>query len=113
MIAGTGIGFGSITPRELSERLSRGDRLQVIDVREPFELQIAAIPGACHIPLRTLPGRLGEVARDRPVVVVCHHGVRSASACGWLVREGCLDVHNLSGGIDAWSTDVDRSVPRY
>lgn len=102
-----------MTPVELSERLTRGEAIQVVDVRESFELEIASIPGADHIPLSSLPSRLDEIAIERPVVVVCHHGIRSASACGWLVREGRTDVHNLSGGIDAWSTDVDPGIPRY
>lgn len=102
-----------MTPVELSERLARGDRLRVIDVRELLELEIATLPGAMHVPLGTLPGRIGEIDRDDPLVLVCHHGIRSAAACGWLVREGYTNVTNLSGGIDAWSTDVDPSVARY
>jgi len=100
-------------PAELSERLANGDRLTVIDVREPLEHEIASLPFAVLVPLGSLPGRVEELRRDEPVVVVCHHGIRSASACSWLVREGFADVTNLSGGIDAWSTDVDPGVPRY
>lgn len=106
-------GYASMTPAELSERLARGDRLRVIDVREPLEIEIASFPGAMHVPLGTLPGRVGEIDRDDPLVLVCHHGIRSAAACGWLVREGFTNVTNLSGGIDGWSTDVDPGVPRY
>lgn len=106
-------GYESMTPVELSERLALGDRLTVIDVREPLELELAKLPGAKHVPLGTLPDRIGELDRDVPVVVVCHHGIRSAAACAWLVREGFSNVTNLSGGIDAWSTDVDPDVPRY
>jgi rhodanese-related sulfurtransferase len=106
-------GYRSMRPVELSERLASGDRLQVIDVREPMEVGIASLAGAVSIPLSTLPERIGEIDRDNPVVVLCHHGIRSASACAWLVREGFTDVANLSGGIDAWSTDVDPAVPRY
>lgn len=102
-----------MTPVELSERLAQGDRLTVIDVREPLELEIAKLPGATHVPLGTLPDRVGELDRDDPLVLVCHHGIRSASACAWLVREGFSKVTNLSGGIDGWSTDVDPEVPRY
>ena len=106
-------GYESMTPVELSERLALGDRLTVIDVREPLELELAKLPGAKHVPLGTLPDRIGELDRDVPLVVVCHHGIRSAAACAWLVREGFSNVTNLSGGIDAWSTDVDPDVPRY
>lgn len=105
--------FGTLTPVELSERLARGDRLQVIDVREPIELEIAPMPGALSIPLGTLPGRVDELDREVSIVVVCHHGIRSASACSWLAREGYVNVFNLSGGIDAWSTDVDPGLSRY
>ena len=110
-----------MTPAELSERLAGGDPVQVIDVHEPeigeigapLEHEIASLPFAVLVPLSTLPARVEELRRDEPVVVVCHHGIRSASACSWLVREGFADVTNLSGGIDAWSTDVDPGVPRY
>lgn len=106
-------GYGSMTPVELSERRGRGERLCVIDVRESLELEIAKLSDAVHIPLGTLPERIVELERDDPLVLVCHHGIRSAAACAWLVREGFSNVTNLSGGIDAWSTDVDPDVPRY
>jgi len=103
----------SITPEELHERLLRGDRLQIVDVREPIEVQIAHFDGAVCIPLSELPSKLGVLDASLEVVVVCHHGIRSRHACDYLLREGFEKVRNLSGGIDRWSVDVDPSTPRY
>lgn len=86
--------------------------MTLVDVREPQELAIASVAGAVHVPLSELPRRAEEL-RGQSLVLMCHHGMRSARACAWLVRSGFEDVTNLSGGIDQWSTDVDSSVPRY
>ena len=102
-----------ISPRELRARLDRGDSVSIVDVREPHEERIARIAGATLIPLRTLPARLGELDRRREIVLMCHHGVRSRQALEFLRREGFANVRNLSGGIDAWSREVDPSVSRY
>lgn len=85
----------------------------LLDVREQDEHETAHIDGATLIPLGELPQRLKEVPRDKPVVVHCHHGGRSARAVGFLLQNGFSDVSNLAGGIDAWSERVDQSVPRY
>ena len=84
----------------------------LLDVREPEEFEAARIAGATLIPLGELPGRLAELPKDKPLIVLCHHGVRSAHAVHHLKAAG-FDARNLSGGIDAWSREVDRSVPRY
>jgi adenylyltransferase/sulfurtransferase len=108
-----GEGMREITAKELAERLARGEDLDVIDVREPHEYQIARIPGATLIPLNTLPARLGELDSSREIVLQCHHGQRSARALETLQRAGFRKLSNLRGGIDAWSRDVDPTVPRY
>ena len=86
---------------------------RLLDVRESWELDICRFPGARHIPLGELPARLDEVPDDRPVVVVCHHGVRSAQAVGFLRRRGVPGAVNLKGGIDAWARAVDPAMAVY
>ena len=102
-----------MTPTELAERLARGEEIDVIDVREPFEWQMARISGARLLPLGTLHQAMSSLDPARATVVYCHHGVRSAHAAEALRAEGFSRVWNLAGGIDRWSTDVDRGVPRY
>jgi rhodanese-related sulfurtransferase len=105
--------IAQLDPRALRDRLAAGDLPTVLDVREPEEIQIAAFPGALEIPMGELPGRLGELDRDDEIVVLCHHGVRSAHVAGYLAEQGFRRVSNLAGGIDAWSLLVDGSVSRY
>jgi len=102
-------------PKELRERLGDASALLLLDVREPFERELARIEGARAIPLGELETRLGEIAewRRRPVVVHCKTGARSARACRLLKQQGFELVENLRGGIEAWSTEVDPEVPRY
>ena len=105
----------AIEPRQLSELLSGDGELLLLDVRQPEEHAHAAIGSDVLIPLGELPARESELAgwRAKPVVVYCHHGIRSAQAAGFLAGAGYQNVVNLTGGIDRWSVDVDRSVPRY
>jgi adenylyltransferase/sulfurtransferase len=102
-----------VTPRDLSERLARGEDLVLVDVREPEEWRIARLPDAVLVPLRTLPARLQDLDRTRTLVLYCHHGTRSRMALDYLAQAGFERLQNLRGGIDAWSRDVDPSVPRY
>jgi len=102
-----------IGARDLSERITRGERPILLDVREPHEHKIARIEGAVLIPLRALPGRLGELDRAREIVVLCHRGARSLNALEILKLAGFPRVSSLKGGIEAWSKEVDASVPRY
>ena len=101
-----------IAPRELQAVRDRGD-VVVLDVREPHEHAIARIEGARLIPLGTLPARIGELDSSQPIVVYCHHGVRSKMALDFLRRAGFAKLQHLKGGIDAWSRDVDPTVSRY
>ena len=100
-----------LAPREAADRIAAGAFL--LDVREPFEAQIAAIAGSTLVPMRTVPARLAEIPRDRDVIVHCHHGMRSRSVADFLKAQGYTRVANLSGGIDRWSLDVDPNVPTY
>jgi rhodanese-related sulfurtransferase len=102
-----------ITPPELDEQLRAGRAFVLLDVREPEEVAIAGLRGAVHIPMGDVPARLQELDPDAEIVVVCHHGIRSASVAGFLAQRGFACVLNLAGGIDAWSRTVDPSVPRY
>jgi len=103
-----------ITPRELRERLREGTQApQLVDVREPFEWDIARLEEARLIPLGELPGRLGELDPAREVVTICHHGVRSLRAAEVLAGAGFRGVRSLAGGIDAWAREVDPGLARY
>lgn len=86
---------------------------RLLDVREPWELAICRIEGSLDIPLDELPVRVAEVPYDMPVVVVCHHGQRSAQATAWLRRQGRRRAVNMRGGIDAWARRVDRTLTLY
>ena len=112
-VAGAPGAAPEMTPRELATRLARGDELDVIDVREPYEWEIARIPGARLIPLGTLPRALSSLDPRREIVLHCHHGIRSARGADLLRGAGFTRVWNLAGGIDRWSGEVDASVPRY
>ena len=92
-----------------------GEKFVLIDVREPDEYATAHIEGSLHVPMRTVPSRLAdlEAYRGERIVVHCHHGGRSARVAAWLREQGFERVQNMAGGIDAWSLQVDPSVPRY
>jgi rhodanese-related sulfurtransferase len=107
------IDVSDVEPIELAERLARGERVQLVDVREPHEHAHARIDGARLIPLRTLPARAAELDPGAETIVYCHHGVRSAQAVDYLRGLGFRQARNLTGGIDAWSVDVDSRVKRY
>jgi len=104
-----------ISPRELAVEMQNGHPVILLDVRQPWENQLARLPDSLHIPLNDLPHRAGEVRAEagQPVVVYCHHGVRSLAAARYLERLGFTQVYSLAGGIDAWSCEVDPTVPRY
>lgn len=91
-----------------------GDQaVRIMDVREDWELDICRFPDSLHIPLDQLGVRLADLPRDEPLVVVCHHGMRSAAAVNALRRAGYDQAINLDGGIDAWARDVDPEMRRY
>jgi adenylyltransferase/sulfurtransferase len=102
-----------IDARELQALRLQTPDLQIVDVREPQEWAIARIEGSQLIPLRTLPARAAELDRSRPLVLLCHHGIRSARGLEVLRSAGFTRIQHLRGGIEAWSRDVDPQVPRY
>ena len=102
-----------IEPAVLATRLASGESVEILDVREPYEWEIARIEGARLIPLATLESRLTELAQDREIVVHCKLGGRSAQAVRRLRAAGFRNVLNLAGGIERWSAEVDPEVPRY
>lgn len=102
-----------ISAQELKRRMDAQESLTLIDVREPWEHEAAQIKGSRLIPLGELESRLGEIPREGTIVMHCHGGVRSEHGAQVLKQAGFVQVYNLEGGIDAWSRDVDPSVPRY
>jgi rhodanese-related sulfurtransferase len=101
-----------ISVSQLKSRLEKGEEVFLLDVREPFEHEIANIKGKL-IPLGDLPSRLSELDTDRETIVYCHHGNRSRHAAEFLLRQGFQLVKNLTGGIEAWATEIDPKMPHY
>jgi len=105
-----------VQPADVKRRLDAGEKLHLIDVREPHEYAQARIEGAELIPMRTVPAELQSLdarADEGPLIVYCHHGVRSLNVVSWLREQGIEACQSMSGGIDAWSLTVDPRVPRY
>lgn len=102
-----------LTPTEAAARLAAPEPPLLLDVRTPAEYALATIAGAVLMPMDELSGRLGELDPDAPLIVMCHHGVRSLHVAHYLAQRGFEDVANLQGGIDRWSTEIDPAVPRY
>ena len=110
--------FTEITVTELATKLADNDQqYQFIDVREQRELELVALPKFIHLPLSEhnewsldIHTKLDQ---DRETLVLCHHGIRSAQMCQWLIAQGFTQVSNIIGGIDAYSDRVDPSLPRY
>jgi rhodanese-related sulfurtransferase len=102
-----------ITPQQLRQRLDRGDKLLLIDVREPHEHQICRIEGAQLIPMRTVPASLQALDTGDDVICYCHHGMRSLDVAVWLRGQGIEKAQSLAGGIERWSAEIDPQVPRY
>jgi adenylyltransferase/sulfurtransferase len=102
-----------LTPVELKAKLDRGERIELVDVREDFELDIAALPYTKWIPLGEFTDRIGELDKDAETIVYCHTGGRSGRAVEFLRRSGFSNARNLKGGITRWSDDVDPNVEKY
>jgi len=103
-----------ITPRAAAELLQAkpADTL-LLDVREPMELEIAAVQGALHIPMGEIPSRLDEIDKTRTIICLCRSGARSGQVADFLEQQGYSSVFNLVGGINAWALEVDDSIPTY
>lgn len=107
-----------ITARQLADQLTalaqQGAQPPVLlDVREPDEWAVCHIDGAQLMPMQTVPQRLSELNPEQAIVCICHHGMRSAQVAQFLERHGFGDVTNLTGGVDAWATQVDPAMRRY
>ena len=104
-----------ITPSALAAWIADAGRPkpQLLDVREPWEYQTARIEGSKLVPMGEVAARLDELEQDRELVAICHHGGRSLQVALFLEKNGFSKVHNLAGGVDAWSKSVDPSVPLY
>ena len=104
-----------ISVQQLQAKLTAGEPVYLLDVRQAWEQTLAALPDSCLIPLDQLPRRAAEVqsAEGTPVIVYCHHGIRSQTGAAVLESRGFTDVFSLAGGIDAWSRLIDPRMPRY
>lgn len=102
-----------ISPRQLKERLDRGENILLVDVREPHEYAICQIEGAKLIPMGSIPANLQKLDADEDVVCYCHHGMRSLDVANWLRAQGIKSAKSMAGGIDRWSIEIDPAVPRY
>jgi rhodanese-related sulfurtransferase len=102
-----------ITPAAVKARLDSGEKLVLIDVREPWEHQLCRIEGATLIPLGTLAASLQTLPDVDELVCYCHHGMRSLDAATWLRFQGIEKAKSLAGGIERWSVEIDPNVRRY
>jgi rhodanese-related sulfurtransferase len=103
-----------IEPREVKRRLDAGEKMRLVDVREPFEHRQANIVDAELIPMRGVPQAIESLrSTAEPLVVFCHHGMRSLQVVEWLRSQGLENCQSMAGGIDRWSIEIDPAVPRY
>ncbi len=103
-----------ITPEDVKAKLAAAEEFMLLDVREPWEFETAKIVGAKLMPMGDVPTRAHqELDPDSPIVVICHHGVRSMNVTVWLRQQGFEKAQSMRGGIDAWSRRVDDKVPVY
>ena len=105
--------YKTITPAEYAERAEQGERVRLVDVREPEEYELTRVEGAELLPLSRFSEWSARLDPEEEIVFMCHHGIRSAQVCAVLARAGFAKLSNLAGGIDRWSAEVDPSVPRY
>ena len=105
--------ISEISAQALKKRITAGEKPVLLDVREPEEVAIVRLPGAVHIPMGEVPGRLHELDPDKEIIVYCHHGVRSLRVAQFLAQRDFDRVSNLTGGIDAWAIEVEPGMARY
>ena len=106
------MGF-TITVQELKQKIDQGEKVVLVDVREPWEYNIAKIEGAQLIPLGTLASEFKKLDPNGEIVIHCKMGMRSMDATQFLLQQGFKNVKNLTGGIIAWSQQIDPSIPIY
>jgi rhodanese-related sulfurtransferase len=102
-----------ITVHELKAKRDASASIILLDVREPDEVSLVALPGSVHIPMGEIPGRLHELDPDKEIIVYCHHGVRSLHVAQFLAQRDFENVASLAGGIDAWAIAIEPGMPRY
>lgn len=102
-----------LPPLELKRWMAEARTFCLLDVRTDEEVALCALPGAVHVPMNLVPLRLNELPDDVPLVVYCHHGIRSLHTAMYLADAGFEQLYNLQGGIDAWAVSVDASMRRY
>jgi len=103
-----------MTPTQLRDYLERVETPPLLlDVRENWEFEICSIDNSLLIPMGQIPAKLDQIASDQEIVVICHHGIRSANVCRYLEHQGYEQMINLSGGVDAWAKDVDINMAVY
>jgi rhodanese-related sulfurtransferase len=103
-----------ITPEEVKAQIDAGGIFTLLDVREPWEFETAHLDRATLMPMGDVPSRAHqELDPDAHIVVICHHGVRSMTVTAWLRQQGFEKAQSMRGGIDAWSRQIDRMVPKY
>ena len=105
--------YSTITPAELLAKRAGGESVTLIDVREPVEFEIAQVEDSLQLPMSRINEWLGQLDPNDQFAILCHHGVRSASVCAYLVHTGFKNVANVAGGIDRWSAEIDPAIPRY
>jgi rhodanese-related sulfurtransferase len=104
------------SPAEIESQIKKGEKLILVDVREPEEYAITRIDGSVLIPMQTVPAELQRIEAmtdEGKLVIICHHGVRSLQVTHWLRQQGVENCVSLTGGIDRWSWEIDPTVPRY
>ena len=103
-----------IPPEEVKSKLDQGEQFILLDVREPWEFEVAHMNGAKLMPMGDVPARAHqELDPEDHIVVICHHGVRSMNVTAWLRQQGFEKAQSMRGGIDAWSRRMDKKVPVY
>ena len=103
----------NITVQKLKTKIDNEDNFILLDVREKFELDIAKLPNAVHIPMREIPNRYCELNANQEIIVFCKSGVRSSNVCQFLQSKSFKKAFNLKGGIKSWSMEIDDSIPIY
>lgn len=103
-----------LTVEKLKGQLDQKENLPVIlDVREPWELDVCSMGGTHNIPMGQIQNRIDELNKDRGIVIMCHHGIRSQRVALFLQQQGFTNIYNLSGGIDAWAKQIDPQMAKY
>jgi len=102
-----------LSVKALKQKMDRNESFTLLDVRELYERDICKLAPDQHIPMNQIPDRLGEIPKDKDLIVYCRSGGRSANVCGFLEAQGFTNVYNLAGGILAWSDDIDPTLQKY